>query len=74
MVANAMNRTRLARQEAPIHDLMQKSFRWKEDEQVLNMRICHLELDKIGLEAQLQDLSLRRHAIAEELEVRNRVY
>ena len=74
LVANAMNRERLVRQEAQIHDLTRKSFRWKEDEQVLNMKICHLESDKTGLEAQLQDLSLSRHAITEELEARNRAY
>ena len=67
-----MNRARLARQEAQIHDLTQQSFRWKEDEQVLNMRICHLESDKVSLEAQFQDLSLSRHAIAEELEAKIR--
>ena len=38
------------------------------------MRIFHLESDKTGLKAQLQDLSLSRHALAEELEARNRVY
>jgi len=74
-----MNRARLARQEARIHDLTQQSLRWKEDEQILNMRIRHLESDKAslesdktGLEAQLQDLSLSRHAIAEELEAQRR--
>ena len=38
------------------------------------MRIRHLESDRIGLEAQLQDLSLSRHAIAKELEARSQAY
>ena len=58
-----MNRACLACQEAQIYDLTQKSFKWKEDEQVLNMSIRHLESDKINLQAQLQDLSISRQAV-----------
>ena len=45
------------------------------------MSICHLELDKISLQAQFQDLSISSQAIKdnahkwkEELEARNRGY
>jgi len=43
MVMNVMNRARITCAEVKIAQWMNKSWKWKEEEQVLNMKVRHLE-------------------------------